>query len=92
MQFCLSLCGVSGSWCAQGLFELSERLWRVWGLTRNMIAPLLPSSWGFSFALGCGLSFFGGIQRSPVYGCLAASCSFGVLEGEDEGTPFYSAS
>ena len=26
-QFCLSLCGVSGSWCAQGLFELSECLW-----------------------------------------------------------------
>ena len=25
-QFCLSLCGVSGSWCAQGLFEPSERL------------------------------------------------------------------
>ena len=24
-QFCLSLCGVSGSWCAQGLFEPSER-------------------------------------------------------------------
>ena len=25
-QFCLSLCGVSGSWCAQGLFEPSEHL------------------------------------------------------------------
>ena len=25
-QFCLSLCGVSGSWCVQGLFEPSERL------------------------------------------------------------------
>ena len=24
MQFCLSLCGVSGSWCTQGLFEPSE--------------------------------------------------------------------
>ena len=23
-QFCLSLCGFSGSWCNQGLFELSE--------------------------------------------------------------------
>ena len=42
-QFCLSLCGVSGSWCAQGLFELSERLWRVWGLILNAILPLLPS-------------------------------------------------
>ena len=28
-QFCLSLCGVSGSWCAQGLFEPSESLWWV---------------------------------------------------------------
>ena len=27
--FCLSLCGVSGSWCAQGLFEPSEHLWQV---------------------------------------------------------------
>ena len=25
-QFCLSLCGVPGSWCTQGLFEPSERL------------------------------------------------------------------
>ena len=24
-QFCLSLCGVPGSWCAQGLFEPSDR-------------------------------------------------------------------
>ena len=28
-QFCLSLCGVSGSWCAQGLFEPSEHFWRL---------------------------------------------------------------
>ena len=42
-QFCLSLCGVTGSWCAQGLFELSELLWRVWGLILNAILPLLPS-------------------------------------------------
>ena len=26
-QFCLSLCGVPGSWHAQGLFEPSEHLW-----------------------------------------------------------------
>ena len=57
-QFWLSLCGVSGSWCAQGLFEPSERLWQVWGLILNAISPLLPSCWGFSFALGY---FFGGI-------------------------------
>ena len=28
-QFCLSLCGVSGSWCTQGMFEPSEHPWRV---------------------------------------------------------------
>ena len=50
--FWLSLCGVSGSWCAQGLFEPSERLWWVWGLILNVITPLLPLCWGFSFALG----------------------------------------
>ena len=32
----------------------------------NMILPLLPSSWGFCFALRCGVPFFGGIQRSPM--------------------------
>ena len=26
-QFCLSVCGVSGSWCAQGMSEPSEFLW-----------------------------------------------------------------
>ena len=31
-QFCLSLCGFSGSLCTQGLFEPSERLWQKWGL------------------------------------------------------------
>ena len=42
-QFCLSLCGVSGSWCTQGLFEPSKHLWQVWSLTLNVILPLLPS-------------------------------------------------
>ena len=31
-----------------------------------MILPLLHSCWGFSFALGCRVSFCGGIQHSPV--------------------------
>ena len=51
-QFFLSLCGVSGSWFAQGLFEPSERLWRLWGLILNIILPLLLFCWGFSSALG----------------------------------------
>ena len=55
-QFCLSLCGVSGSWCAQGMFEPSECLWWVWDLILNAISPLLPSCWGFSFAFGHGVS------------------------------------
>ena len=31
-QFCLSLCGVSGSWCTQGMSESSEHLWQVCSL------------------------------------------------------------
>ena len=41
----------------------------------------LQSSWGFSFDLGCGVSFFGGIQYSPVSDCSAVSCNFGVHAG-----------
>ena len=54
------------------------------------IAPLLPFCWGLSFALGHGVSFFGGIQHSPVDGCSVVGCSFGILTGEDEYTSFYS--
>ena len=90
-QFCLSLCGVSGSWCIQGLFEPSKCLWQIKGLILNTISPLLPSCWGISFALGLGVSFFGGVQRSPVDGCSAVSCNFGVLTGEDECISFYPA-
>ena len=55
-QFWLSLCGISGSWCTQGLFEPSESLWWEWGLIVNANSPLLPSFWGFSFAFGHGVS------------------------------------
>ena len=68
------------------LFEPSKHIWQVWGLILNAILPFLPSYWGFSFALGCGVSFYGG----DVDGCSAASCNFGVLSGEDEHTSFYS--
>ena len=71
------------------LFEPSEHLWQVWGLILNVILPFPPSCWGLSFALGRGISFFDGIQHSPVDGCSAASCKFGVL-AEDEHTFFYS--
>ena len=36
------------------LFELSKYLWWVWGLILNAVLPLLPSCWGFSFALEHG--------------------------------------
>ena len=52
-QFCLSLCGVLGP---QGLFEPSEHLWQEWGLILNANLLLLPPCWGFSFALGRGVS------------------------------------
>ena len=55
-QFCLSLCGVPGSWCTQDLFEPSELLWQEQGLILNVNSCLLPSYWGFSFVLGCGVS------------------------------------
>ena len=71
--------------------EPSKSLWWVWGLILNMISSLLPSCWGFSFALGRGVSFSGGIKHSPVNGCSSASCNFGVLTGEEEHTSFYSA-
>ena len=38
-QFCLSLCGVPASWCAQGLFEPSECFWWEWGLILNLNLP-----------------------------------------------------
>ena len=56
----------------------------VWGL-------ILLFCWGFSFALGHGVSFFRGIQHSPVDDCSVASGNFGVLTGEDERVSFYFA-
>ena len=66
-QLCHSLCGVRGSWYAQGLFEPSE--W-VWALILNAILPLLLSFGGF-FALGCQIS----LHRStkPLHGNIRSS-------------------
>ena len=66
------------------LFEPSECFWWVWSFILNVILPLLPSCWVFSFALRHWVSFFGGIQHSPVEDCSAASCNFRVLAGDDE--------
>ena len=46
------------------LFEPSKHLWQLWGLILNVILPLLQSCWGFSFARGRGVSFFGGISNN----------------------------
>ena len=72
------------------LFAPSEHLWWLWGLILNAIAPFLPSCWDFTFALGHGVSFIGGIQYSPADGCSVASWDFSVLTGEDKRTSFYS--
>ena len=53
----------------------------LWGLILNTILPLLPSCWGFSFALGRGVSLFGGSPHSAVYGCSAASCNNSKAKG-----------
>ena len=45
-----------------------------------MIVPLLLFHCGFSFVLGCGVSFFAGFQCLPVDGCSTASCNFGAVE------------
>ena len=52
------------------LFGPSEHLWQAGVLIINAILPILPSCWGFSFTLGCGVSFFGGIQKkNPKFSC-----------------------
>ena len=62
------------------------------GFDFDMITSLLPSHCSFTFVLGHGIFgvFFGEFQY-PVSGCSTASCSFGVLTGEDGHTSFYSA-
>ena len=72
-------------------FEPSELLWQIWSLILNTISLLLLSFRASPLSLDVGYLFFGGIQHSPVDGCPAANCSFGVLAGEDEHTFFYSA-
>ena len=71
-----SLVGFLGPGAHKVLFETSEHLWWVWGLILNAILPLLLSYWGFSFALGCGVSFFGGIRFSSVQFISVQSLSY----------------
>ena len=46
-----------------------------------VVASPLPVLW---------VSFSDGFQHSPIDGCSAASCNFGVLEGKDKCMSFYS--
>ena len=91
VKFTQTLKGRSGSVSVASLGPGAHNvcLWPVWGLVLNAISPLLLSCWSFSF--GCGVSFFGRIQHSPVDGCSAVSSNLGVLAGDDEHAPFYSA-
>ena len=84
----------------QSLWGLCVLVWTrfVWALWAYLVGKgidskcnftPLPSCWGFSFALACGVSFFGGIQHSLVNGRSAVTCSFGILAGEC--LSFYSA-
>ena len=61
-----SLISVGSPGVHKVLFEPSKHLWQVWSLILNMISPLLPSFWGFSFALGCRVSFF---WWDPTFSC-----------------------
>ena len=65
-QFCLSLCGVPGSWCAQDLFEPSECLWQVWDLILNVILPLYHLAGASPLLLDMGHFFWWG----PTFSCL----------------------
>ena len=57
-----------GAWCRL-LSMGSQRVGHDWAASLS----LSPSCWGFLFAFGRGVSFFGGIQHSPADGCSAAS-------------------
>ena len=66
---------VPRSWCTQGLFEPSERLWWEQGLMLNANSPLLLSCWGFSFALRCEVSPH---SHSSVYRLTGVSLTLDV--------------
>ena len=64
----------------KGLFEPSECLWQEWDLILKVNLPLILSFWGFSFALGCGVSphsCFSTVQ-SPLQ-CLPSCWGFSDL-------------
>ena len=78
----------SGSWYTQ------DFVCAFWASLVNMgfdsTRDFAPPTILLGLLLWPWMSFFGGIQHSPVDGCLAASGNFGVLAGKDEHTCFYS--
>ena len=74
-QFCLSLCGVPGSWCAQGLCELSEPLWQEWGLILNANFPLYHFSEASPLPLDIGYLLSAGHRSSAMQLLLVAPSS-----------------
>ena len=57
-----------------------EWFWREWSLILKVNSPILPSCWGFSFALGHGLSLqshFSAMQ--PPFQCLPSCWGFSDL-------------
>ena len=63
------------------LFEPSKHLWWVWGLILNPVLPFLLSCWGFSFALGCGVSF---LVRSNILLSMVVQQRVVILEISQE--------
>ena len=60
-----SLVGSLDPGAHKDLFEPAYCLWQVWGLILNVILPILPSCWGFSFVLECVISFLVGSNILP---------------------------
>ena len=73
-QLWLSLCGVYGSWCLQGLFEPSKHLWQVRVLILNAIFPSyclagaspLPLDMGYLFLVGSNILLLTVVQQQVV--------------------------
>ena len=87
-QVWLSLCRFS---CyAQGL------AWALWSSLVGMQSDskcdlIIPTILlGLLLCPWKSVSFINGLQHSPVNGCSAKTCNFGVLAGEDECMSFYS--
>ena len=78
-QFCLSLCGMSGSGVHKVCLSLLS-IWQVWGLILKVISPLLLSCWGFSFALGCVVAPHScSSPAQPRLQCLLSCWGFSAL-------------